>query len=93
MTSPARDNILRRIRTGLEKGEPRERPDVPEVWPQTNPSREELLERFTSELETVSGEVVRCASMEDAGSKLRTLLGERGDQATRCIALPHPHEP
>ena len=85
MTSTARDNILHRIRTGLKHGAPRERPPVSEVWPQTSPSREELLERFTSELETVSGEVLRCASMEDAASKLGSLLGELDEQGPLVV--------
>lgn len=70
----SRDTILQRIRgelSGLAAVDP---PPVPEVWPRTDPSTEQLVERFTSELEAVQGEIVRCGSMEEAGQKLAELI-------------------
>ena len=70
----ARDNILQRIRTELAGAPAVERPPVPQVWPATNPPREELIERFAAELLTVQGELIRCGSMEEARTKLAELI-------------------
>jgi len=72
----ARDAILQRIRSGLSTGAPVSPPPVPEVWPTTDASTEQLIERFTGELEAVQGEIVRCATMQEARQKLATLHGE-----------------
>ena len=70
----ARDNILQRIRTELADAATVERPPVPQVWPATNPPREELTKRFADELLAVQGELIRCGSMEEARTKLAELI-------------------
>lgn len=70
----SRDVILGRIRTELAGVAPVPQPPVPEVWPRANPPAEELIERFTTELKAVHGEVVRCGSMEEARRKLDDLM-------------------
>ncbi len=70
----SRDAILQRIRSELSKAAPSERPPVPEVWPRETSDPATLAQRFTNELETVRGEVVRCSDMEDAAAKLVQLM-------------------
>ena len=72
----SREAILKRIRTELADAAPVPQPPLPEIWPRTNPPAEELIERFTSELKAVHGEVVRCGSMEEARQKLDDLMAE-----------------
>ena len=72
----SRDVILQRIRTETAKVAPVERPPVPEVWPDTNPSTEAMVERFTSELAAVQGEVIRCGTIDEARAKLAELLDD-----------------
>ncbi len=72
----SRDAILQRIRTELTGGPTIEEPLVPEVWPQTGPSTEQLVERFTGELQDVQGEVVRGGSMDEARQKLAELADQ-----------------
>lgn len=74
----SRNAILARIRKSLA-GEPdRPVPPIPEVWPVENPPVEKMVERFTLELEAVAGEVVRAATIEQAGQKLIALMDELG---------------
>lgn len=74
----SRDAILSRIRKSLA-GEPdRPLPPIPEVWPIENPPVEKLVERFTTELEAIAGEVQRSATMEEASRKLIALMDELG---------------
>jgi L-lactate dehydrogenase complex protein LldG len=87
----SRDAILQRIRTALANGTAgatgvrasgglpatAQQPPVGEVWPRTNPTAEELVERFTRELAAVDGEVIRCGSIGEA----RRRLGELIEQA------------
>jgi len=84
----SRDNILQRIRNETSTMEQPERPPAPEVWPRTNPSTDELVERFTGEIEAVQGEVVRCGSMEDARGKLAALLDENDWQTIGAVDRP-----
>ncbi len=77
----SRDAILQRIRTELARpgatgGLPAgaEPPPVPEVWPRTNASPAELVERYRAELEAVQGELIRCDSMDEARRGLAELL-------------------
>ena len=72
----SRDTILERIRAETSKCPTEERPPVPEVWPQTDAKAEQLVQRFTTELEAVQGEVIRCASVEAAREKLLELADE-----------------
>jgi L-lactate dehydrogenase complex protein LldG len=55
---------------------PRDEPAAPEVWPQENPGTEQMRERFCEELQAISGETVRCRSMDEARSRLRQLLDQ-----------------
>jgi len=84
----SRENILQRIRNETSTIDSPERPPAPEVWPSTAPSTDELIERFTSELETVQGEVVRCTSLDDAQAKLGTLLDENDCGTIASIDRP-----
>lgn len=70
----SRDAILQRIRTELAKAPPVEPPPVPEVWPCTSPTTEQMAARFQSELEAVQGEVIRCRSIEEARRSLADLI-------------------
>ena len=70
----SRDAILHRIRSELADAPPVDPPPVPDVWPRTNPSSEQLVDRFTGELQAVGGEVLRCGSMEEARRRLADLL-------------------
>ncbi len=72
----SRDTILHRIRTNVGADAPLQRPPVPEVWPSTNPTAAAMAERFTQEIEAVSGQVVRCATVEEAKQRLGQLLDE-----------------
>ena len=69
-TMSSRDNVLSRIRTALKDASPLDRPPAPEVWARTNPPVEQMVERFTQELDALAGETHRCASMDDARAKL-----------------------
>ena len=81
MTTTSRENILARVRTALQTHPPVERPPTPEVWPSTDPTTEQLVEQFTRELDAVSGELIRCNSMDEARRKL-TELAERSEWRT-----------
>jgi len=70
----SRDAILQRIRQEVSKAESPEPPPVPEVWPRETSDPAALALRFINELEAVSGEVIRCTDMEDAGMKLVQLM-------------------
>ena len=72
----SRDAILHRIRTALASQPAPERPPVPEVWPDTQPTVETMAERFTLELQAVGGQVVRCTGMDEARQRLGQLLDE-----------------
>jgi L-lactate dehydrogenase complex protein LldG len=70
----ARDAILHRIRTSLAGSPPLTPPPVPEVWPRQNPDRAALADRFVAELNAVSGETIRCRSMDEAQRQLADLM-------------------
>ena len=74
----SRDIILKRIRSELADSPPVEPPPVPEVWPRTDPSLEQLIEHFTEALAAVQGEIIRCGSMEEARQQLVRLAEESG---------------
>lgn len=86
MTS--REAILNRIRTALAKDAPVPTPPAPDVWPDTQPSVDAMADRFTNELHAVSGEVVRCATLDEARTRLAQLLGEIG--ASTLAAMDRP---
>ena len=70
----SRDAILQRIRAELAKAPSVDPPPVPEVWPRTHPTTEQMLERFRNELEAVQGELIHCGSMDEARQKLAELI-------------------
>ena len=72
----ARDAILQRIRNELSGPSAVEPPAGGEVWPRTDPTTEQLVKRFTDELQAVQGEIVRCGSIEEARGKLAELIEE-----------------
>lgn len=74
MTS--RDTILQSVRGEISKGSQVAAPPAPEVWPRTNPAPAEMAERFARELAEVHGEVIRCATMQDARRQLAELAAE-----------------
>ena len=76
MTS--RDTILQRVRNEVSKGPHVDRPPVPQVWPRENPTPAVMTERFVKELNEVQGEVIRCATMEDARRQLADLVRDAG---------------
>jgi L-lactate dehydrogenase complex protein LldG len=86
MTS--RDTILQRVRGELSKYPPPPAPPVAEVWPRISPAPAAMAEQFTTELTTVSGEVIRCATMQDAKRRLAELVAK--EQWTILGAMDRP---
>jgi L-lactate dehydrogenase complex protein LldG len=84
----SRDAILGRIRKHLANEPAVEEPPVPEVWPRTNPSTDAMATRFAEELQAISGEVIRCASMEEARAKLAELMKEGGWETLGAVDRP-----
>lgn len=72
----SREIILSRVREALSDQPRAELPPVPTLWPETNPSTEELVEQFKTAFEAVDGELLRCSDMADAQEKLAALLDE-----------------
>ena len=72
----SRDTILQRLRGELSKSPPVSAPEAVEVWPCENPTPAEMAERFAKELTEVHGEVIRCASIEDARRRLAELAAQ-----------------
>lgn len=70
----SRDTILQSVRSQVSKGPHIAPPPVPEVWPRENPSPAVMAERFCKELIDVHGEVIRCATMQEARQQLATLV-------------------
>lgn len=95
MTS--RDTILQRIRSGLSNTEAAgfaglQLPPVPEVWPQTNPDKKVLAERFAAELKAIHGETIRSATMDEARKCLAALLDEAGWEKIALLDRPLARE-
>jgi len=84
----SRDTILQRVRNEISKGPQVAKPPVPEVWPRKNPSPIAMAEQFTAELTAVQGEVIRCATMEDARRHLAELTAKA--QWTSLGAMDRP---
>lgn len=59
-----------------------------EVWPRQNPDTAALADRFESELKAVHGEVIRCATMEDARRRLAELVGQAGWKSVGVMYRP-----
>ena len=88
----SRDTILGTIRTALGDTPSPERPPTPHVWPDTNPSVQQMADRFAEELEAVTGELHRCASMDEAKTKLSELLAELGCKSIGSLDRPELRE-
>ncbi len=84
----SRDTILQRVHNELSKYPPVARPPAAEVWPCRNPLPAVMAEQFVKELTAISGEVVRCASMEDAKKRLAELASKA--QWTSFGAMDRP---
>jgi L-lactate dehydrogenase complex protein LldG len=69
---------LHRIRTEVATGPHVEMPGVPEVWPRLGADPDTMAERFTSELQAISGEVIRCGTMDEAQNRLAELVAQAG---------------
>lgn len=74
----SRDTILQRLRTELSKYPVVAPPPVPEVWPRKNPTPAAMADQFAQALTDVQGDVVRCATMQDAQRKLAELVSQAG---------------
>jgi L-lactate dehydrogenase complex protein LldG len=72
----SRDTILQRVRSEISKGPHVAAPPVPEVWPRENPTPAAMADRFGRELAEVHGEVIRCATMQDARRQLAELAAK-----------------
>jgi L-lactate dehydrogenase complex protein LldG len=84
----SRDTILQRVRGEVTKGPHVVAPPIPEVWPRENPTPAVMAERFVSELTEVHGEVIRCATVQDARKKLADLMAQA--QWTSLGAMDRP---
>ncbi|MEN6557885.1 MAG: LUD domain-containing protein [Thermoguttaceae bacterium] len=87
----SRDTILQRLRSALSEGPYVARPPAPEVWPRENPDPATMAERFQSELTAVHGEVIRCATPEDAQARLAQLAAEAGWTSLGVMDRPAVH--
>jgi L-lactate dehydrogenase complex protein LldG len=76
MTS--RDAILQRVHSELSKYPPVAAPPVAEVWPRKNPTPTAMADQFVTELVAVQGEVIRCATIQDARRRLAELVSQAG---------------
>jgi len=74
MTS--RDRILERVRAGTNKAPDYRKPPVPQVWPKTQVSKKQLIERFRSELDLVGGQSFLCTSTIHGAEALADLVEE-----------------
>jgi L-lactate dehydrogenase complex protein LldG len=83
-----RDTILQRVRTALSKGPAVAPPPAPEVWPRLNPAPTAMAEQFQESLVAVQGEVVRCATIDEAGRTLAELA--RKQSWTSVGAMDRP---
>ena len=90
MTS--RDAILQRVHSELSKYPPVAAPPVAEVWPRTNPTPAAMAEQFATELAAVQGEVIRCATMQDARRRLAELVSQAGWTSIGAMDRPMVRE-
>jgi L-lactate dehydrogenase complex protein LldG len=90
MTS--RDAILQRIHGELSKYPPVAAPPVPEVWPRKSPTPAAMAEQFGKALVEVQGDVVRCATMQDAQRRLAELVSQSGWTSIGAMNRPMVRE-
>jgi L-lactate dehydrogenase complex protein LldG len=72
----SRDAVLGRIRSLLSSEPEQALPPVPEVWPDTQPSVEQMAAGFGEALAAVQGELMRCRTLDDARRRLAELADE-----------------
>ncbi len=84
----SRQAILRRIRDALAGQPAMDPPPVPEVWPRQNPDVPAMAARFQEELQAVHGEVLRAASIDEAGRCLAELSAREGWQSIGVLDRP-----
>lgn len=84
----SRDTILHRIRSALAGQPAMDPPPVPEVWPRQNLDVPAMAARFCEELQAVHGEVLRVASVEEAGQRLAELSAREGWQSLGGLDRP-----
>ncbi len=84
----SRDAVLSRIRTALAKDPQRPLPPIPEVWPRENPAVDAMAARFQQELEDVHGEVIRCATADQARTKLAALAAQESWEKIGVLDRP-----
>jgi L-lactate dehydrogenase complex protein LldG len=88
MSTTSRDAILQKIHRELSKGPRVAPPPVPVVWPRLNPDPAAMADSFESALRTISGEVIRCGTMNDAQKRLAELAKQAGWTAIGAMYRP-----
>jgi L-lactate dehydrogenase complex protein LldG len=88
----SRDTILQRVRSQVSKGPHLVAPPVPEVWPRTSPAPAAMAEQFGRELAEVHGEVIRCATVQDARRQLAELVTTSGWTSLGVMDQPAAHQ-
>jgi L-lactate dehydrogenase complex protein LldG len=88
----SRDAILQRLHGELSKCAPVVAPPVPEVWPMRGATAAEMAEQFSNALVDVQGEVVRCATMQDAQRRLAELVSQAGWTSIGAMDRPMVRE-
>ncbi len=88
----SRDTILQRVRGEVTKHPPVAAPPAHQVWPRTNPATAAMAEQFAKELTTVQGEVIRCATMQDARQRLADLAAQSEWTSIGAMDRPMVHE-
>lgn len=85
-----KEEFLSRIRNALTdcKAEAIQEPPIPTVWTHEGLSVEQMVERFSENLKTVSGEIVVCEDRADATRRIRALF--KGIDANRIGVLDRP---
>jgi len=84
----SRDAILSRIRERLANDSHVDPPPVPEVWPPTHATTEQLAGQFAEQLQAVQGEVHHVSSMDQARQKLAEMIKESGWKTLGAVDRP-----
>ena len=90
MTS--RDAILQRVQRELSKYPAVAAPPAAEVWPRNNPTPAAMAEQFATEMTAIHGEVIRCATMQDARRRLAELVSQAGWTSVGAMDRPMVRE-
>lgn len=84
----SREAILRRVRDALAGHRAMDPPPVPEVWPRQHPDVAAMAARFAEELQAVHGEVLRAATLDEAGQRLAERSARQGWQSIGALDRP-----